>query len=144
MSQLPRGVAAALGLSVALVLGSCSQTGPGSPSGPSGSPSAPSASPSAPRPTSTPTTAPARQISISVTGKQVRPAPALVSIAIGEALTVKVTSDHDDTLHAHGFDIELPVKAGKRLEFTVTGSQPGVYDVELHDPELRLLRVAVR
>ncbi len=68
----------------------------------------------------------------------------MVNLAVGESLTVTVTSDHDNTLHAHGFDIEQVVKAGQRMAFTVRGTQPGVYDVELHDPELRLLQVAVR
>lgn len=68
----------------------------------------------------------------------------MANLAVGESLTITVTSDHDNTLHAHGFDIEQVVKAGQRLDITVKGSLPGVYDVELHDPELRLLQVAVR
>jgi len=55
-----------------------------------------------------------------------------------------VTSDHDNTLHAHGFDIEKNVRAGQRAEATVKGAQPGVYEFELHDPELRLFQLAVR
>jgi hypothetical protein len=85
-----------------------------------------------------------RRIDISVKGKKVTPQPTMVNIAVGESLTVSVTSDHDNTLHAHGFDIEAPVKAGRRLDITVRGAQPGVYDIELHNPELRLLQVAVR
>jgi len=68
----------------------------------------------------------------------------MVNISVGESLTVTVTSDHDNTLHAHGFNIERAVKAGQRLDITVRGAQPGVYDIELHNPELRLLQVAVR
>ena len=79
-----------------------------------------------------------------MTGKQVVPRPATVNIAVGEALTIAITSDHDDTLHAHAFNIEQAVRAGQRLEITVKGTEPGVYEVELHDPELRLLQVAVR
>lgn len=68
----------------------------------------------------------------------------MVTIAVGQSLALTITSDHDNTLHAHGFDIEEAVKAGARLEVTVKGVRPGVYDVELHDPALRLLQVAVR
>lgn len=125
---------AARGLSAALVLASCSQTGPASST-------LPSASSSTPTQTSAPKI---RQIDITVTGKKVNPPPAMVNLAVGESLAITVMSDHDNTLHAHGFDIEQVVKAGQRLHVTAKGSKPGVYDVELHDPELRLLQVAVR
>lgn len=68
----------------------------------------------------------------------------MVNIAVGESLIIAVTSDHDDTLHAHGFNIEKNITAGQRLEITVKGALPGVYDIELHRVELRLLQVAVR
>jgi plastocyanin len=70
--------------------------------------------------------------------------PATVNIAVGESLTIAVTSDHNDELHAHGFEVEEDIKAGQRLEVTVKGEKPGVYEVELHEPELRILLVAVR
>jgi hypothetical protein len=66
-----------------------------------------------------------------------------VSLGVGDQLTLVVTSDHDDTLHIHGFDIEEALVAGKATSVTVTGKQPGVYEVETHHPELRLLKIAV-
>jgi len=134
---LRRYVTAAVGLSTALVLASCSQTDPTAPTKPSTSTSTPAQT----RAQSTPAI---RRIDITVTGKKVTPQPTMVNISVGESLTVTVTSDHDNTLHAHGFDIEQPVRAGQRLDITVRGAQPGVYDIELHNPELRLLQVAVR
>jgi hypothetical protein len=68
----------------------------------------------------------------------------MVNLAVGRSLTIIVTSDRDNTLHAHGFNIERHIKAGQPLTITVKGTQPGVYEVELHHPELRLLQVAVR
>jgi hypothetical protein len=79
-----------------------------------------------------------------VHGKQVTPPPATVDLPVGETLTLTVTSDHDDELHLHGFDIEKPLVAGQPLTVTVTGKQPGVYEVETHEPPLRLLQIAVR
>jgi hypothetical protein len=67
-----------------------------------------------------------------------------VQLAIGEVLTLTVTSDHDDELHVHGFDVEKELKAGTPTSVTVTGKQPGVYEVETHHPELRLLKIAVQ
>ena len=95
-------------------------------------------------PTPSASTPASRRVDITVRGKQVTPAPAMVSIATGESLTITVTSDHDDELHAHGFNIEEAIKAGRPLTITVKGALPGVYDIELHHPELRLLQVAVR
>lgn len=148
-TQLRRYVTAAIGLSTALVLASCSQNDPTPFTTPSTSSPTP-AQTSTSAQTSTPALTPAQstpaigRIDITVTGKKVTPQPRMVNISVGESLTVTVTSDHDNTLHAHGFDIEQPVKAGQRLDITVRGAQPGVYDIELHNPELRLLQVAVR
>ena len=62
---------------------------------------------------------------------------------MGEKLTLTVTSDRADTLHIHGFEVEKDLVAGKPLSVTLTGDQPGVYEVETHHPELRLLKIAV-
>jgi plastocyanin len=79
-----------------------------------------------------------------VTGKKVSPAPATVDLAVGETLTLVVTSDHADELHVHGFEVEAALEAGRPTSVTLTGKAPGVYEVETHDPALRLLKIAVR
>ena len=63
---------------------------------------------------------------------------------MGQALTLTVTTDHDDELHAHGFEVEQNIKAGVPTTITLTGKDPGVFEVELHEPPLTLLTVAVR
>lgn len=155
MTTPRRPLAVALALTTAALLASCSQSssvtvpitgptpttaGPTSTATGTATGTATNASPTTP---SSPTSA-GRRIDITVTGKQVSPKPATLNIAVGESLTVAVTSDHDNKLHAHGFDIERGVKAGQRLEVTIKGAQPGVYEFELHEPELRLFQVAVR
>ena len=62
---------------------------------------------------------------------------------MGEEIVLTVTSDHADTLHIHGFEVEKDLVAGEPLSVTLTGDQPGVYEVETHHPELRLLKIAV-
>jgi hypothetical protein len=79
-----------------------------------------------------------------VTGRTVDPAPSTVRLGVGESLTLRVTSDHDDELHIHGFDVEKELAAGVAQSVTVTGQEPGVYEVETHHPELRLLKIAVQ
>lgn len=151
MTPPRRPLTVALALTAAAALTSCSQaesvavpiTGPATTSPAAVSTGASTATNTSPTSPSSPTAA-GRRIDITVTGKQVSPKPATLNIAVGESLTVAVTSDHDNKLHAHGFDIERGVKAGKRLEVTIKGAQPGVYEFELHEPELRLFQVAVR
>jgi hypothetical protein len=67
-----------------------------------------------------------------------------VDLAVGQTLTLTVTSDHDDQLHAHGFEVERDLKAGTPTVVALKGTVPGVYEVELHHPPLKLLSVAVR
>jgi hypothetical protein len=85
-----------------------------------------------------------RTIAVTVTGRTVTPPPAQVELPVGEMLTLTVTTDHDDELHAHGFEVEQNVKAGVPTTITLTGKDPGVFEVELHEPALMLLTVAVR
>jgi prolyl oligopeptidase PreP (S9A serine peptidase family) len=67
-----------------------------------------------------------------------------VNLKAGEKLTLVVTSDHDDELHAHGFDVEAKLKAGTPTTVTLTGAEAGQYEVETHEPALRLMVIAVR
>ena len=89
-------------------------------------------------------TATGRTLAVTVTGKQVTPAPARSTSRSAQTLTLTVTSDHDDQLHAHGFEVEQDVKAGVPTTVALKGNEPGVYEVEMHHPELKLLSVAVR
>lgn len=95
-------------------------------------------------PTQAPTQKTSAQMVITITGRKVDPAPSTVTLAVGQSLTLVVTSDHDDTLHAHGFDVEKALVAGRPTTVTLTGKAPGSYEVETHDPELRLLVVDVQ
>ena len=94
--------------------------------------------------TSAPAAAADRTITISVQGKKVTPAPSRIEMRSGQTLRLVVTSDHDDELHAHGFDVERELTAGQATTVDLTGAAPGLYEVETHHPELRLLQVVVR
>lgn len=148
-TRRPRPFIIASALTATLVLASCSNDSPApTPTTGTTATSTPSAStpsrPASRAPSASRSTSAGARIDITVTGKEVKPNPATVNLAVGEALTIAVTSDRDNTLHAHGFEIAKELKAGKRAEITIKGAQPGVLDFELHDPELRLFQVAVR
>jgi plastocyanin len=85
-----------------------------------------------------------RTITITVQGQRVTPPPARVTVEHGQTLRLVVTSDHDDELHAHGFDVERELTAGQATTVDLSGAEPGLYDVETHHPGLRLLQVQVR
>ncbi len=67
-----------------------------------------------------------------------------MELRAGEPLILVVTSDHDDQLHAHGFEVETSLRAGQAATVTLTGGTPGVYAGETHRPALTLLTIAVR
>jgi hypothetical protein len=85
-----------------------------------------------------------KRLEVTVAGTTVTPAPAQVDLTIGSTLELVVTSDHDDEVHAHGFDVEARLKAGVPTTLRLTGKQAGLYEVETHEPALTLLTVAVR
>ena len=85
-----------------------------------------------------------KRLAVSITGSTVTPAPAQVDLPVGDTLELVVTSDHDDELHAHGFDQEAVLKAGVPTTLRLTATEPGLYEVETHEPALTLLTVAVR
>ena len=146
MTRLKRPLTLAFGLTAVVALASCGQADSPVIAAPiTTSPETPHGHPA----TGAPTTAAPQQVAgkrldITVKGKQVTPAPATVDLAVGESLTIAVTSDHDDTLHAHGFEVAKDIKAGTQAEVTIKGAQTGSFEFELHSPELRLFTVAVR
>jgi hypothetical protein len=83
-------------------------------------------------------------IRVTIHGKTVTPAPGNVDLAMGTTLRLIVTSDHDDQLHAHGFEVETNLKAGQPTTMDLKATNPGVYEIETHHPPLTLMRVVVR
>lgn len=85
-----------------------------------------------------------KRLEVTVTGTTVTPPPAQVDLAVGQTLELVVTSDHDDQLHAHGFEVAAELRAGTPSTVRLTATETGVFEVETHEPALTLLTVAVR
>lgn len=51
----------------------------------------------------------------------------------GDVVCLAIESDEPDTLHAHGFDVEMPLEAGEATDITFEARASGSYEVELHD-----------
>lgn len=95
-------------------------------------------------PTGVVSTGTVQRLEVTVTGTTVTPAPAQIDLPVGSTLELVVTADHDDEVHAHGFEVEAPLEAGVPTTLRLTAREPGVYEVETHEPALTLLSVAVR
>ncbi len=153
MNRSNRLVPFALGLAAVTALAGCGDSD--SPAGATSSstsssttsnPTTPSpgspATSSDPAPSSVPSAD--KTIEVTITGRTVDPAPASVELESGQTLRLVVTADHDDELHAHGFDVEEALTAGQPTTVDLTAGEPGQYEVETHHPELTLLTVLVR
>lgn len=118
---------------------------------PSSVSSAPSSSAGEPKSsTSGDTTAAPREesgveaILIRLADGKVTPNGEKMNVAKGTRVTLQITSDHDDTIHVHGFDVEKEVKAGEPATLTFTADQVGSFEVESHEPAKVILILNVR
>jgi hypothetical protein len=84
-------------------------------------------------------------LDITIAGGTVTPTNARLDAAVGQPITLNVTSDAADELHVHAvpeatFDIEP--RAGQAFEFTV--DVPGRVEVELHELHRTVVTIQVR
>ena len=100
--------------------------------------------PASSEPTETEETEKAVEITVAISDGKVKPKPHRVDVPLGSKVRLQVTSDVDDELHVHGFDIEEPLEAGRTTMVEFTADQQGVFEVETHETELELLQLAVR
>ncbi len=75
-------------------------------------------------------------IRITLSEGGVSPNGQRVNLHYGEQFTLDITTDRDDIVHVHGFDTEIPVKAGERTTKTLRADRIGRYEIESHDPPL--------
>ena len=64
-------------------------------------------------------------------------------IDLGETVTIRVTSDVDDSIHLHGYDVEVEIAAGAPTDLTFDATIPGVFEVELEAAGLELLELEI-
>lgn len=95
--------------------------------------------------TSTTTTAPEPEgtvLEVAVTGGEVQ-GGGRIQVPLGETVTIRVTSDVDDHVHLHGYDVLADVRAGEPAELVFTADIPGVFEVELEDARIPLLELEI-
>ena len=83
-------------------------------------------------------------LQITVKGSTVTPPPGTTDVKAGCQVDLTITADRTSEVHVHVVDLEKPVTAGQPLRISFTPTQQGIYEVELHDPDLLLAKLAVR
>jgi len=64
-------------------------------------------------------------------------------IELGSLVSVQVTSDANDHIHLHGYDLLTDVAADELAEFDFVADIPGVFEVELEEAGTLLFEIAV-
>lgn len=97
---------------------------------------------SGPEPTAGPPAvagAPLRQeFGLRVADGRLVSAPAALRVLAGTEVTLRVQSDRPDELHVHGYDLSLPLEAGRPALLTFVADRSGRFEIELHAGHLEL------
>jgi hypothetical protein len=84
------------------------------------------------------------RIEVTLEDGKVTPSGDRVQATAGEPITFVITADAPGELHVHSAEgTEIEFEPGTS-EHEVTVAQPGVVEVELHDPELIVVQLEVR
>jgi len=83
-------------------------------------------------------------VTVSITDGKVTPKPSRVKVPLGSSVELQITSDVDDEVHVHGFDVEKPLDAGVTTTVELLADEAGLYEVETPETELELLQLEVR
>jgi hypothetical protein len=144
-SHRPR--VATLAVTAMLALAGCSSAssaGASTAPGPASADDAPGSAAVTPPVTASSPTSTALLITVTVNGSKVTPAPSDIPVAKGQAIKLTVISVSANELHVHGPDLSKPLPAGTPVSVDLTFTDAGAYEVETHEPPLRLLRFVVR
>jgi hypothetical protein len=94
--------------------------------------------PAASAPATTPAPSPTPPISgtvieVTYAGGKVTGVEPRVSVALGEPVLLRVTSDVAEQIHVHGYDVVADIPAGGTAEVEFGADLAGSWEVELHD-----------
>ena len=137
----------AAALAAALLLAGCAAApaAPTASSAPASSVGSPATTPSA-SPSGTPVPTPStnvRVVEVSLQNGRATPNGDRLSLPKGTILRLRISADHADEVHVHGYDVEIPVKAGASVSKDITLDQVGRFEIESHEPALTVLQLVV-
>ncbi|MFN8137324.1 MAG: hypothetical protein U0R79_07095 [Propionicimonas sp.] len=82
-------------------------------------------------------------IRITLADGKVDPNGQRVELARGSVLELVITSDREDAVHVHGFDLEIPVTPGASVTKDITLDRVGRFEIESHEPVFTILQLVV-
>ncbi len=97
-------------------------------------------------PSETPVSTPSANVQvveISLKDGKATPNGDRLTVEKGTLLRLEITSDHADEVHVHGYDVEIPVKAGATVTKDITLDQVGRFEIESHEPPLTIIQLVV-
>ena len=83
-----------------------------------------------PTPTPTPTATPKPKPPLLQAGKVTE-----IEVKEGQTVRFRVTSDEDEEIHVHGYDIEEEVPAGETINVSFPATITGIFEIEFHHSE---------
>lgn len=84
-----------------------------------------------------------RTFSVTVAGGNVVGGVPRFEASLGDLVDIVVTSDVDDEVHLHAYDMTVDVEAGGEATLRVEATIPGVFEAELHDAGFRIFELQV-
>lgn len=83
-------------------------------------------------------------IQLTITDDTVEPMGERVNVTAGEPITFEITADHEGSVHVHSTPEHTLDYVDGTSTHEITLDQPGVVEVEIHDPDVILVQLAVR
>lgn len=84
------------------------------------------------------------EVTASVRDGKVTPKPRRVQVPMGSTVRLQITSDVDDEVHVHGYEVEKELPAGQQADVQLVADQAGLFEVETHESGIQLVQLEVR
>ena len=83
------------------------------------------------------------EITLEIMGGEIMGGIQRLEMSTGEVVAITVTSDIDELLHIHAYDLTLELMAGMPATLLVEANIPGVFEGELHHAGFQVLSLEV-
>lgn len=82
-------------------------------------------------------------IQLTITDEEISPMGERINVEAGEPITVEITADREGSLHVHSTPEHNLDFVDGTVSHEITIDQPGIFEVELHDPDTLLVQLQV-
>lgn len=82
-------------------------------------------------------------IELTITDDEIAPMGERVNVKAGEPITFEITADHEGSVHVHSDPEHSLDYSDGTTTHEITLDRPGIVEVEIHDPDVILVQLAV-